>query len=844
LDQIRQRLAEIDRQFDRNPAYYYKQSVSTAPLVFCAIGLIAGIIIQDHLPAPVWNRWLLLGFCTAILILSLIIYFFWPASETRKFYTLPLLATVIFACLGAIRLTSFNSALPNDIRNLVGSKSIPAAVRGVIVTEPYIDSNDWQFARFVYTDPGSSFYLRITDAETVNGWAKATGLVRVRVQEPVIYLKAGDYVQMYCWLDRFTGASNPGEFDIAEYLRRKGVFTGASVETSDAILRLQSNPSGAYDKFRGTLRKIATQALLGHPYPDQESEKLLLALVLGQRADIDKNITEAFRKTGLLHFICLSGMNFAIVIGFVWWVCKTAGLMKPGRAVVCMITAVLFLLVVPENPPAFRAAVMCFAFCGSFIFRRKSNPFNSLALAAVVLLLIRPTGLFEAGWQLSFASVLGILLFAKSINNFLHEKASDLFSEPDNPSPLARTAAKIGSAVSSVFAVSLAAWLSTAGIMLYHFYAIQWLTSFWTVLVSPLIGLLSFLGYLKLFVAMFLPSAAALLWIIVNFLSYLLIVIVKFLADLNISEILIGKTNVTVILLFYGLIVFAFFFRLRFKKAICVTAALTLVAIVVIPRWQTMHCDGLTITALDVGHGQAVLAQLPGGSNILFDAGSLNRSNIGAKVVLPFLRYSAIGKINAVVISHGDIDHINGIPEVAEDGDTKTVYANKAFLEDKRQTVLFLKKFTKVNDINELPKTFGSTTIKTLWPAEDIYKKNESDNDNSLVSMIEFADRRIIMCSDIEKSAQKEIIRLYPDLKADVLIAPHHGSIRTLDKDFLDMIKPDFVICSCDKTSFEKERVIGQNNNFKTYYTGTDGAVTVRVSENGTVRAVTYKIKK
>ena len=66
-------------------------------------------------------------------------------------------------------------------------------------------------------------------------------------------------------------------------------------------------------------------------------------------------------------------MNFAMVIGFVWWVCKTAGLMKPGRAIVCTITAAVFLMVVPENAPALRAAVICFAFCASFIFRRNSN---------------------------------------------------------------------------------------------------------------------------------------------------------------------------------------------------------------------------------------------------------------------------------------------------------------------------------------------------------------------------------------------------------------------------------------------------------------------------------------
>ena len=137
-------------------------------------------------------------------------------------------------------------------------------------------------------------------------------------------------------------------------------------------------------------------------------------------------LIEAFRKTGLLHFVCLSGMNFGILVGMIWWLCKTAGLMKRARAAVCIIAAAMFVLVVPSNPPAFRAAIMCLVFCSSFFFRRQSNPFNSLALAAVILLMIRPTELFEVSWQLSFAAVLGILLFTGRIQFFLYEKDNRL----------------------------------------------------------------------------------------------------------------------------------------------------------------------------------------------------------------------------------------------------------------------------------------------------------------------------------------------------------------------------------------------------------------------------------
>jgi len=756
---------------------------------------------------------------------------------------------MLFACLGAIRLASFNSAPPNDIRNLVGNEPNMAAVRGMIVTEPYIDGSDWKFSKFTPTDQSSSFYIELTEAEATTGWVKTGGLVRVRVNEPIFDLREGDRVQIYCILNKFNGPTNPGEFDMAKYMARNSVFVAGSADSRQAIELLSSDAAGLYPKAKSWLSRIAVNSLLGGPYPRDQSESLLLALVLGYRTNIDKETYNAFRKTGLLHFVCLSGMNFAMVIGFVWWVCKTAGLMKPGRAIVCTIAALLFLMVVPENAPALRAAVICFAFCASFIFRRRSNPFNSLALSAVVLLLMKPTGIFQADWQLSFVSVLGILLFSKPVQNFLTETTSGWFVEPEKRNLLGRGIFEIVSLIASALAVSVAAWFANVGILLYHFYGIQYLTTIWTVLVSPLIGLVSLLGYLKLIVALFLPSVSALMGVIINHLSNLLIWIVKLFAGLNISEMLTGKTNVVVILLFYALTIFAFFFPLRrqiLKNIICVTATIILVISLALPWWQKTHGDNLAVTVLDVGHGQAILAQLPGGTNILFDAGSLSRSDVGTRVVTPFLRYSGIGKIDAVVIGHGDTDHINGMPEITGDTRTKAVYASKAFFEDNRQTTKFLRgKLQQIAEINNLPQKFGSSKIRVLWPIPDIQENNSiSDNDKSVVTLIEYAGKRVLICSDIEKLAQNEIFRLYPDLKTDVLIMPHHGSAKTTEPTFVDKTGAAVTIASCSKSSYDKRQVLRQSKTIKSYYTGLDGAVTVRVNKQGFINTTAFSKEK
>jgi competence protein ComEC len=723
----------------------------------------------------------------------------------------------------------------------------------VIVTGPYVDRNQgWEFAKFAHTDPTSSFYLKVKEVEAVDGWAEVSGIVRVQVDGPVLDLKAGDYIQAYCWLDRFEGAANPGQFDVAKYLARRNVFIAASVPSRDAIEVLQGGSADFFVKMKRKAREIAVQSLLGSPYPQDENERLLQALVLGYRAEIDIATFEAFRKTGLLHFICLSGMNFGILIGVIWWLCKTAGLMKRGRAVVCMIAAAMFVLVIPSNPPAFRAAIICLVFCLSFFFRRQSNSFNSLALAAIILLMIKPTDLFDVSWQLSFASVLGILLFCQRILFFLYEKVTgrSWFADLTKTKPIFQIVPRPGPCALQLLSTSLAAWLASAGILPYNFYTVQPLTSIWTVIASPFIAVISFLGYLKLLIGLVLPTAASILDVIIKPLSDWLIWLVKYIAQIDFSQVLIGRVAIWLIVFYYCAILFIAFIRFKrplVKKVISVLMVLAIIIFLGITKWQRTHRDSLTVTCLDVGHGQAILAQLPGGANILFDAGSLHKSDVGRRIVCPFLEYNGINEIDSIIISHNDVDHINGIPEIAEHCEVNDIYANESFFSNADQwgTAKFLKeslskKGLETQLLGEELKLGSDARIKIIWPNEKICADSKlSDNDKSAVCLIEFAGRRILLCSDIEKFAQGELLRLYPNLKADVVIVPHHSLAKTLEGDFIGSLGADILICSCGRMEYEKQQLTEAKNNAKLFYTAEDGAITVRIDKDSTIEIAT-----
>lgn len=831
--------------------------VTTAPLLFTASGMIIGVLLQHVLAWPVWFWLVLLALCATGGST-----FFAIQKRTVPPYAAAYIALVCFLCLGAIRLARFHQPAPNDIRNLVGDERTLATIGGHIITEPYINRNQqWQFARFTYTDPTSSFYLKLTEAETADGWAKASGTVRVQVDEPVLDLKAGDYIRAYCWLDRFREPTNPGQFNTARYLARKNVFIAVSIRTRDAITLQPAHRRGVLTWLRSNLKDQVTQALLGNVSPEDPTAGLLQALLLGYRGQIDNETYEAFRKTGLLHFISLSGLHLGILVGSIWFLCKMAGLMKPARAVICMVAIAVFLLIVPPKAPTLRAAIIGWVFCTSFLFRRQSNPLNALSLAAIILLLIRPTQLFEAGWQLSFATVLGIVLLSDRFHFFIYEKVTGTIWRGEAPRSnlLFRKVAKPAPYLLRLLCVGLAAWLAGAGILLYHFYAIHLFTSIWTIVVFPLVAVVLCVGYLKVILTFLLPTMALGLGAIVTMATEVLIWIVNQIADLGVSQILIGRVSPAIVPLYYGLIFLAALRgwpRPSLKKALCTGMALATLASVGTAKWQRIHRDDLVLTCLDVGHGQALLAQLPGNANVLFDAGALHISDIGQRVAAPFLDYAGTCRIKAIIISHDDIDHINGIPEIVEHCRVESVYATDAFGTNMRSDPcgtagllgrLLHEKHLAIRNVKDIDVE-SAANMKMLWPTQQICQdETVSDNDKSVVTLIEFAGKKVLLCSDIERFAQSELLRLHPDLKADVVVAPHHGLTATLDAHFLEKLDPDILICSCGRSQYERmfrsnqsEQVGKPEGGCKRLYTAEHGAITITIGKEGTVRTTTF----
>ena len=180
-----------------------------------------------------------------------------------------------------------------------------------------------------------------------------------------------------------------------------------------------------------------------------------------------------------------------ILAGFVWYLCRFTGLPKPLRALISIAIIILYMMIVPPRAATLRAAIICISFFLSIILRQKPNPLNSLLFSAVAMLLIRPMDLFSPGFQLSYATVLGILMLYPHISDFLMERTLDktnlyknFFVQKRNFSYFLK---KLLLGSMDLLCVGIAAWLGGAGILLYHFGIITPLSALWTMLVFPMV---------------------------------------------------------------------------------------------------------------------------------------------------------------------------------------------------------------------------------------------------------------------------------------------------------------------------------------------------------------------
>ncbi|MDD5011067.1 MAG: ComEC/Rec2 family competence protein, partial [Phycisphaerae bacterium] len=540
MDEIQQKIEEFKRTLESQSPL--REIFLSCPAVLPAIGLTGGLVVQFYFnfPAVIWF----------VVLISSLVLFLSHRFLIRNEYFVFISVLLCFVCLGSFRLTNRNLPASNDIRKIPIQDITFAHIRAKIITKPIIvKQGDWLFSKFSRSYPYTHFYANVTNVKTTEGWTPAAGRIKFYISEDANHLKLGNEFQAFCRLQKFFGPDNPGQFDVARYMRRNGVYLSASVKSAAAMTILNAELPQKSFGIRAKLRQFAVASL--SDADEDNNARLVEALVLGSRYKIDKELYNDFMKTGLVHLVCLSGLHVGIFAAFAWWLAKRAGLLYRGRSIAAISAIIIFLLIAPPTSPTLRAGIMFIVLCTGRLFNRRSMALNSLAVSAILLLLIRPMDFLSPGFQLSFAATVGILLFNEPIRRILLLPIEPL-KQTAWYSPLRLPL--------DIFAVGLAAWIAVAPIIAWHFYQFQLFTALWTIPASFPVTAIVILGPLKIIFASLLPSFAAFLGILLNLCAVILSFLVALFAKVPFSQIIIGKPAIYIILCFYLLLLLWKFF--------------------------------------------------------------------------------------------------------------------------------------------------------------------------------------------------------------------------------------------------------------------------------------------
>ncbi len=670
-----------------------------------------------------------------------------------------------------------------------------------------VDQGKWQVGGVVHENlRGDDFQqVFLLDAEELVQAGRrlaVRGRIRVTVRGGISPLHPGDRVTLAGHLRSIHGFCNFGGFDYERFMALQAVRVRLFAQAED--LRLEAGPERAWQgrlaAVRETLGRRMAAALANHP---PATAQLLAALTLGMRDAVPDALGEDFSRAGVSHLMAISGLHIGLVAlaafavwsrVLVWsrWF-TDRGWVRRAAALATFPAVVGYCLLAGMSPSVQRAMIMCLAFLMTFWIGRPHDLLNSLAMAALLILVAAPPEVWRISFQLSFVAVLAIILGMQRIALPARDGT--------RPLPLRWLRGLAAMALVSIWAI-----LGTTPLVMRYFNQVCWMGPVTNLVAVPLAGVVIPAGLAGI---VLLPVSGSLAWLCWQAAAYgldLLAALVATVARWPFA----ASTTITPSLLEAGLffLLVGLFLLARKRStlgiglAVCLTAGALDAA-----YWSHRRFDPhrMTLTVLDVGQGSANLLQLPGGFTVLIDGGGFGDNatfDVGRAVVAPFLWRNKIKTIDRVVLTHPNSDHLNGLIFILNHFHVGEVWSNH---EAARTAGYRLWEETitargiRHPAFEHLPRQTETVGVRfeILGPPEDfqarrLLEKWRDENADSLVTRVSWGSVSILFTGDIIRRAERELVAELgqANLQSTLLLVPHHGSRGSASALFLDSVQP------------------------------------------------------
>ena len=729
------------------------------------MALGAGIVLAGAFPSASVATWA--GAGVAAVALAAV----YGLATRRRLVTLrPLVVAVcalaLAVALGAVRTEMARHVPPDHVSRLAAAADQaggPPVTLWATVAEPPERSWSVQF---------------VAEADSVALGARTvplSGRVQVRLRDyegEAVYpvLRDGDRVRLTADVEPLPRPRNPADMDYGAYLERQGVGAVVSVEDETGVAFLA--PSRRLEtRLALTVRAHVRTALARH-VADAESRALIAALLLADRSGVEAATLDAFRATGLMHLLAVSGLHVGLV-GLALYVLLKPLLARLGfgrrtveraRAAVTIAVLSVYVLVAGAPVSVVRALVMVSVLIVGRAAERRADTLNGLGVAAIVLLLHRPTALFDVGFQLSFGAVAALATLTPQITAAVPDRVRQ---------------SKAGYFVAGSIATSLAATVGTAPALLAHFGRLPLGGLVLNLPAIPLTGATLAAG-LGCALTSWLPPVAALFGALASVCSRALVGTTEAgaaaLGWASYDGFLETPPALVACVLVIGAL--ALWRRPVPRRRLLMAAA----GSVAVGLWSGVAAGDerprLDVVFLDVGQGDATLVSTPSGAHVLIDAGVRSPyTDQGARVVVPHLRRFGVGRLDALVLTHADADHIGGARSVME-----SVPVGRLVLNGQRgETDLWAEVVATADALGVPTEVVRAGDTLAVDPAVRIRvlgpdRPHASPNDASVALRVEHGATRWLLTGDAEAAGEAALLARAPDLGADVVKVGHHGS--------------------------------------------------------------------
>lgn len=849
----------------------HRASLSRHPLAEIAIAFAAGVCAANYFTTRLFVLWIAGGVCAAAVVIAVV-------KGRLLFSGVSLL--MAFSVAGAVlAVQERTDDSGNELGQFVGKQVI---VTGVLNGPPEVGRDRLYLTLSVERlDVDGSSRIGAGVVSLMAPFRSAGDEIGYRG----LQLRYGARIRVVTAFGRVDNYSNPGVSPLSEYLDRKGYGATGVIKSPASIERVGDvwvfPPLAWLYSWRAFLQEEI------HAKFDGETAGVLDAALLGNRYNLSRETAERFREGGTFHVLVISGMHISLIGGIVFLLVRRLTKRRVLQFVVPAVVVWAYSLAVGAEASVVRAALM-FTFAGlAPVLFRQSTSLNGLGAAALVLLVNSPKEIFDPSFQLTFLSVLAIVVVAwpllqtcsaigawypmretpvpSACSRGLRWFCELLFwSERKWKKELARSPYRyrlfktplaalleryrVQACLRYIFAavvVSGAVQLLLLPLMIVYFHRLSLASLVLNIVVGLLLAVLTAVALAALLLSQLSATLAAPFFKFANSIDWLMIHSVDPFAHYNLASIHLPEYSgwsSLVYVLYYVPLLILLVSRARWR--LLAGVQLTLIVVLILHPFSARTDGKLRVDFLDVGQGDAALVTLPDGRTLLVDAGgatdihggNTDKRSIGEAVVSEYLWWRGLDSVDYVLATHADADHIDGLNDVLRNFTVDAALVARSPANDPEyakfaQTLSTTKTHVATIQAGDLLR-FGETAIEVLWPPAATHANEPSRNNDSVVLRVEFGRRSLLLTGDIEKSGEHALVAAAKRLEVDVVKVPHHGSRSSSTLPFVSATKAKIAVISVGQSSMfghPHADVVErwQANGAQVFTTGKCGTITV-----------------